>query len=253
MKVFTTRRPVARGFVQQEDWSAEAHEVLGQFNGALSPEQLPLEDFDNTKMKDNTSADGEVYNTTAKATNATALRMPTALYATTQSAVTNFSGYSPPSTPSAGILGPAQKTYATNSNEWAPGWNKLSKYIDLGVYLSLPMLDGVVKGGAIADIEFYYGDAAVYGLASSLTGANWRYELGVFLDGIIIARTGLFPPRRHTHCLPFSFPAATRRSVIDVRWRGIYDGAGSDKDYAWASDSAIKFTNTSLWCMNRYR
>ena len=252
-KVFTQRRPVARGFVQQEDWAQEAHEVLGEFNGALSSEQLPLEDFDHTKLKDNTSADGEVYSTPSGATDATALRLPTALYATSQSAVTDFNGYTPPSTPGAGILGPAQKTFATNSNDWAPGWNRLAKYITKGVYLSMPMLDGVVKGAAIADIEFYYGDATVYGLASSLTGADWRYELGVFLDGTLIARTGLFPPRRHTHCLPFSFPTSTRRSVVDVRWRGIYDGAGSNQDYAWVSDSAIKFLNTSVWAMNRFR
>lgn len=252
-KVFTTRRPVARGFVQQEDWAQEAHEVLAEFNGALAAEQLPLEDFDHTKFKDNTSADGEVFNTPSGATDATAVRMPTALYATTQSAVTDFNGYTPPSTPGAGILGPAQKTYATNGNDWAPGWNRLSKYISKGVFLSMPMRDGMVKGCAIADIEFYYGDATVYGLASSLTGSGWRYELGVFLDGNLLARTGMFPPRRHTHTLPFSFPTSTRRSQVDVRWRGIFDGAGSNQDYAWVSDSAIKFLNTSLWAMNRYR
>ncbi len=169
MRVFTQRRPVARGFAQHEDWSQEAHEVLGEFNGALSSEQLPLEDFDHTKLKDNTSADGEVYSTPSGATNATAVRLPTALYARSQSAVTDFNGYTPPSTPGAGILGPAQKTYATNSNDWAPGWNRLAKYIAPGVYLSIPMLDGVVKGAAIADIEFYYGDATVYGLASAVT------------------------------------------------------------------------------------
>ena len=255
-KVFTNKQPVARGFVNAEDFSQEAHESLSEFNGALGPEQLPMGRFDSTRFVANANIASEVFSSPGGASSAVATRMPTALYAITKSNVTDLTGYDPPDGGAGGltgILGPAQKTYATNSNDWAPGWNKLSDYIDLGVYLSVPARAGMIKGAAIADIEFYYGDAAVYGLGSALTGANWRYELGVFLDGVLIARSGLFAPRRHTHHLNFSFPSANRRAVIDVRWRGYFDGAGTNQNYSWVSDSAIKFLNTQLWVMNRYR
>ena len=253
-KVFTQKKVVARGFVQADDINQEAHETMAEFNGALGPEQLPMGRFDGDSFVANENITTLVYTSPGGAQSAVATRMPTATYATTKSNVTDLTGYDPPGGGgNTGILGPAQKTYATNSNDWAPGWNKLSDYIALGVYLKLPTRDGMVKGAAMVDVEFYYGDASIYGLGSALTGAEWRYELGVFLDGKLIARTGEFGPRRHTHHLNFAFPSANRNSTIDVRWRGKYDGAGTSQAYGWVSDSNIKFLNTSLWVLNRYR
>jgi hypothetical protein len=255
-KTFTQRALLARDFACEEDYNEEARAALAEFNGQLSPEQLPYGTFDATRFTPNLSVDGLAYTEPDGTATGLAVQMPTQFYAVTQSDITDFNGYSPPDpTPllSTGILGPAQKTYDTNSNDWQPGWNKASDYINKGVYLSIPAREGMLKGCAVADLEFYFGDQSVYGLGSALSGGAWRHEIGVFVDDVLVARSGKMPGRRHSYCLPFAIPVPGRRIIVDVRWRANFDGAGTSLGYAWVSNSSLKITNTILYVRNQYR
>lgn len=253
-KVFTEHGVEARAFVTADSQNEEAHATAGSFNGSLGSEQLPFGAFDADSFVANASMVSEVYTGPNGSIGAETARMPTAQFASIKSSISDLNGYAPPGGGlTAGILGPAAKSYATNASDWQPGWNRLSDYVAKGVYLSMPCREGMLKGGASVDVEFYFGDNSVYGIGSGLAGSEWRYELGVFVDGILVARTGEFSPRRHTHHIVFSHPCPGRRVVVDVRWRGKYDGAGTNNGYSWVSDSQIKITNTSLWLMNRSR
>jgi hypothetical protein len=253
MKVFTKRIHTATQYALAEDYNQEARNLQDSFNGGIGGEQLPFAGFSEDKFSQGDDYDGVVATTPAGATGGAGQRLPTQTYAITQSDITDLEGFEPAGGLTHGILGPAAKTYATNSSDWQPGWNRLSEYIDDGVYLQMPVGLGTLKGAAIVDFEFYLGDASAYGLASALAGGNWRHQIGVFVNGVLVARSGKMPCRRHSYCLPFAIPVSAGTVTVDVRWEADYDGAGVGNDYSWVSDTALRVYNTTLWVRNQTR
>ena len=256
MKTFTQRAIGARNFTQAEDYNAEGNAIAGEFNGSIGGQQLPYDSVPAAAFSLGDNLDGTIETTPAGASTGLGQRKPTQTYAITQTAISDFAGFDFPDTTgltSNNILGPPSKTYVTNGSEWGPGWNRFSAYIDKGVFLKLPCKTGILKGNAIVDFEFYYGEKSIYGLASGLAGGNWRWQVGVFVDGVLVAATGKMPPRRHTVCLPFAHPVPTRSIEIDVRWLANYDGAGSAQDYAFVADTVLRSYNHTLWVRNQYR
>jgi hypothetical protein len=250
VKAFTPRRAKARDFLQAEDINANGRAIGNTYNGNLSGEQLPYEAFTEAVFTAGDVYDSTYKTTVAGAATGTAQRKPSQTYATTQSAITTFNTV--PSGLSSPILGPPAKTY-TLSTDVQPGWNALKDHLSTGVYLSGPVLQGMIKGVAMVDFEFYQGDKSAYGLASGLSGASWRHRLGVFVDGVLIASTGTYSPRRHTHCIPFAIPVSTRTIEVDIRFIVKYDGPGVVEDYIITSDDVLNIYNTSLYLRNVYR
>ncbi len=254
MKVFTQRSVNARNFCQAEDYNNESSEIVGEFNGLLAGQQVPYASVTADKFTLGTNLDGSVKTTPAGASNGVAQQKPTQLFAITQTSISDFAGFDfPEFSPLTNILGPPSKTYATNSTEWGPGWNRYSAFIADGVYLSVPVRTGILKGCALVDFEFYEGEQGHYGAGSGLVGKSWTWEIGVFVDGVLTAKTGPMSPRRHTVCLPFARPVPHRRIEIDVRWRANYDGIGVTGDYSFVSDTALRSYNHTLWIRNQYR
>tara|TARA_R110002020_G_scaffold48630_2_gene138459 strand:- start:700 stop:1077 length:378 start_codon:yes stop_codon:yes gene_type:complete len=122
-----------------------------------------------------------------------------------------------------------------------------------GVFLRFDARSGVVKGAALVDFEFYLGDASSYGLGAAPTGGQWRWQVGLFVDGVLVARSGRYPPRRHSIHLPFSLEVPTRKIQIDLRWNADYDGAGVANAYSFVADSVLRVYNSTLWIRNQYR
>lgn len=256
MKTFTRRAIEARNFAQAEDYNAEGNAIAGEFNGAIGGQQLPYDSAPPAAFSLGDDLDSAIATTPAGASTGLGQRKPTQTYAITQTAISDFTGFDfpdPSALTSNGILGPPSKTYDTNSSEWGPGWNRYSAFIDKGVFLRLPCKTGILKGIAIVDFEFYYGEASIYGAGSGLEGGGWRWQVGVFVDGVLTAATGKMPPRRHTVCLPFARPVPTRTIEVDVRWLANYDGAGAAQNYAWVSDTVLRSYNHTLWVRNQYR
>ena len=255
MKVFTTTKPAARAFVHADDVRDEGRRLARTFNGGLGPEQLPYEAFGSDKFVAPVNIDSTVKTTPAGAATGTASRLMSQSFAITQTAITNLAGFSPPDggAGNAGILGPPSASYATNSSTWGPGWNRFSDTMTKGVYLGFDARAGVVKGAALCDFEFYLGDASSYGLGAAPTGGQWKWQVGVFLDGVLVARSGRYSPRRHTIHLPFALAVPTRPVVADVRWLATYDGAGVANAYTFVADTVLRVYNATLWMRNQYR
>ncbi len=255
MKTFTQRAFIDKNFAQSEDYNDEAWAIGAAFNGNLSGEQLPYASVSDPSFSLGDNLDAQVRTTPAGAVNGVCQRKPTQLYAVTQTDISNFTGFSFPGKDAAwsGILGPPSSTYNTNSSAWGPGWNRFSDQVADGVYLSLPLYGGKLKGCALVDFEFYYGDNDSYGVGSGITGGQWRWRVGVFVDSALVAVSGKLPPRRHSLCLPFAIDAPARRVTVDVRWSANYDGAGSTNNYTYTADTALRSYNHTLWVRNQYR
>jgi len=241
-KVYTQQLPVSRDFVKAEDYNEEARNLLAEFNGQLDAQQMPLSSFDATRFSQGADIDASI-------TNGTGQVLPSSLYARTTTAITAM-GQSVGATNN--ILGPPSKVYETGASEWQPGWNALSLYMASGVKLSIPAQEGTLKGTAITDVAFYLGDKANM-VGSGVVGNSWRVEIGVFVDNVLVARTGYQPPKRHSYCLPFAIPVPTRPITIDIRWRGLYDGLGPNAAYYYVSDTNVSIYNSTLWVRNQYR
>lgn len=255
MKIFTQRQVVARDFAQAEDYNDEGRKLAGVFNGGLAGQQLPYASVTDAHASLGDNLDGLVFTTPAGLSTGRAQRKPTQLFAVTQTTINNFTGFAFPGATTnslTGILGPPSKTYTTNSTEWGPGWNRYSNFIDKGVYLSVPCTTGMLKGIAVVDFEFYAGEQTAYGVGSGIEGAQWRWQVGIFVDDVLTAKTGEMPPRRHTVCLPFARPVPTRRIEVDVRWLATYDGAGVSNPYTYVADTALRSYNHSLYIRNQY-
>lgn len=252
MKTFTQRVIDARNFAQSEDYNQEAGPVTATFSGGLQGQQLPYDSVDETVVSLGENLDSVCYTTTGGIANGIAQRKATQTYAITQTLINDFEGFDPPTGGPAltGILGPPSYTYATNSSGWGPGWNRYSDVIADGVFLSLPMRRGMLKGCAIVDFEFYLGDLDAYGL-SGLAGGDWRWQIGVFVDGVLTAKTGEMPCRRTTVVLPFATPVPGRRVEVDVRWKANYDGAGQSNSYSYVADTVLRSFNHTLWIRNQ--
>lgn len=255
MKVYTTRTATPRAFVDAELLQDEGRRVARTMNGGVGAEQLPYEGFTSSKFSLPVNIDARVDTTPGGASTGTGSTLMSQIFAITQTNITDLEGFDPPDggVPKTGILGPPSAEYATNSSAWGPGWNKLSESVSDGVYLRWDSRAGVVKGAALVDFEFYLGDQTNYGLASAPTGDQWRWQVGVFLDGVLLARSGKYPPRRHTVHLPFCLPVPSRSVAIDVRWSATYDGAGTTNNYAFVSDTKLRVYNSTLWIRNVYR
>jgi len=255
MKVFTSRSAVPRAFVDAQLLQDEGRNIARTMNGGLGGEQLPFEGFTADKFAAPVNVDSRVKTTPAGATAGQGSLLMSQTFAITKTNITDLEGFQPPDggVGITGILGPPSAEYATNSSAWGPGWNPLTETMSDGVYLRFDARAGVVKGAALVDFEFYLGDASAYGLGSAPTGADWRWQVGIFLDGVLIARSGKFPPRRQTMHIPFSFPVPSRSVALDVRWSANYDGAGAPNAYAYVSDTKLRIYNATLWMRNQHR
>ena len=149
-KIYTQELPVARDFVKAEDYNGEARNILAEFNGQLDAQQLPMQSFDETRFSQGTDIDASITNGTGQA-------LPSSLYARTSTAITAFNQDVGTTND---ILGPPSKVYDTGASEWQPGWNSLSLYMSSGVKLEIPAQEGTLKGCAITDVAFYFGDKA---------------------------------------------------------------------------------------------
>jgi len=255
MKVFSTYPPAPRAFVDAQLLQDEGRRIARTMNGGVGSEQMPYESISADKFVAPADIDSTVRTTPAGATTATASELASQIFAITQTDIVDLAGFNPPDggAGNTGILGPPSASYQTNSSAWGPGWNRLSDTVAEGVYLQWPARAGVVSGALLVDWEFYLGDASSYGLGAAPTGSQWRWQVGVFVDGVLVARSGRYPPRRHTVHLPFTVPVPSRSVVVDVRWQASYDGAGTSNAYSYSADTVLRVYNASLWIRNQYR
>ena len=250
-KTWTQRNPKARDFTKAEDYNAEARGIMAQFNGNIGSQQLPMNAFTEDKFDDGDDLDSATATRPDGTAEGTCQRLPSQTYARVSSTLAAFTSGN-----TSTILAPSAAVYDNTTNYWPPGFIPLSNKINKGVYLRVPCQGGILKGCAMVDIEYYLGDKGQYDGGSPGTPVgqtDWRFELAVFVDNILVMRTSMHQCQRHTFALPFAVPVPARDVVVDVRWRAKYNGDGATGQYELVADTSVKFYNTTLWCRNVYR
>lgn len=156
--------------------------------------------------------------------------------------------------------------------EWSVGWNAFEAAATptdrSGFVLEFTAQEGMLKGEAVVDFEhrqsyYLYGFTAPHALPQ--TGFNVRDqhtgELGVFVNDVLVARTGpvWIACGRHTYTVPWATPVRSGAVKVDVRWLIDYRNVkkvfapgttyfvGVNQVYPVAVHSRL------LWCRNQFR
>ena len=253
MKTFTVIDPIARDYATPEAINLEASGILAQFNGALSSDQLPYEGTSRARIApsvrsnvdskpDGSNADG------------IGVAMATQAYYHTVSALDSFS-WDRDVDPAVSVLGPPRVELASDESTWASGIVPLSSLLDDGVFLRFPTKEGFLRGNAAVDLEYFFVSTSGSGFTGNY-GADWRWQIYVFVDNVMVATTGPQPAgRRRTVNLPFSIsvPAKDAREV-DIRFSATFNGAGeSIAGITTVERATVRLYNTQLFCRHQYR
>jgi len=128
---------------------------------------------------------------------------------------------------------------------WNKGWNRLSVFGSAfdNFPLTFDCEEGMLTGEATIDWEhgnqvysvLIQDDPPINGARAR--GSDWWTEWGVFVNGILVARSGYIYPRRHTTRIPYSIPVGSQQVTIDVRciinsWEPSGHGGGG----GWSAD-----------------
>lgn len=110
------------------------------------------------------------------------------------------------------------------TDDWSKGWNPLSYYSGFEDWdLVFDAREGMLVGCVTVDWQHgtdqllvSSGDPPIN--FSSPRGHDWVSEWGVFVNDVLVARSGFIPPKRHTTELPFSIPCGSQTVKVDCRW-----------------------------------
>lgn len=255
-KTYSKRYFEARNYTNSEGYNDEASNVLAEFNGKLSAEQLPYETIEkenfvsNSRISVDSQPDGS-------AQAGIGIVMPTQAIYKVASELDTFTWdrLSPSGSGPVSVLGPPLASFTSTASSWTSGINSLSQNISQGSFLRFVSKEGMLRGTATVDIEYFFVSSSGTGFSGNY-GAGWRWQLYVFVNDEMVATTGPQPAgRRRTAQLPFSIPVASQDAInVDVRWSATFDGAGlSAADIKTVQEATIRFYNCQLWCRNQYR
>ena len=111
-----------------------------------------------------------------------------------------------------------------HTDYWERGWNELSLFSGFSSWpLEFEAQSGMLVGALTVDwqhgtdmllVSTEVGDETIN--FSSPRGADWVSQWGVFVNGVLVGRTGEMPPRRHTTHIPFSIPCNQGPIVINA-------------------------------------
>ena len=141
-------------------------------------------------------------------------------------------------------------------DDWSRGWNKLSNLTSWNNFdLQFRAEEGMLSG--CANIDWQHGTDTLLCQSgdpvinfSGERGEDWWTDWGVFVNDVLVARSGKIPPKRHTTQLPFSIPVGSVGVSIDIRWQS------NISDYATIGlphGSELLIFSAETWCRNTYR
>ena len=103
---------------------------------------------------------------------------------------------------------------------WRRGFNNISELTDYeNFYSEFDAKQGMLTGQVTVDWEHGVNVFFISALAKRVA-YGWKQwsEWGVFVNNVLVARSGPIYPRRHTTCIPFSVPVGSQNVRIDVRF-----------------------------------
>ena len=206
-RTYTTRTLLDKGQVKEEDFNSEVQGALQEFNGQLDGHQLPINTIKNTHLKQPTTS-----------TDYASLDGTYSSYMTTQ-------GYHQ----SEWVQGESAISIQYNNTLYAGnGWIRLSSLQSQygsdkgGAQITFDALEGMLAGCAVIDFNWFAGEAKKHnevGTNYYLYGLDQTIEWGVFVDNVLVSKSGNIWPRRMTLNLPYSVPISSKPVTVDIRFR----------------------------------
>jgi len=240
MKTFTDIPIAQNQAVKPETVNNNFEKYLNEWNGNLNGNNMPVFSV----QDDNVQGAKPAFTSIANVTKFFADLQTQGYYKVRRSS--SFEGNTDVWTP---IL-----TLDLKTDDWSKGWNRLQYYSGFEDFsLNFSSTEGMLVGCAI--IDWQHGtDALLVNLDeinfSSARGHDWTSEWGVFVNDVLVGRTGVISPQRHTTEIPFSIPCGSQNIKIDVRWISVisdYNTLGQPHGSEFVVYSA------EIWCRNVYR
>lgn len=143
-----------------------------------------------------------------------------------------------------------------DQDSWSKGFNILTQFTDFEDFpLVFEAKEGMLVGCATIDWEHgtqVFNVAVGEGFAARSRGFDWWTEWGVFVNNVLVARSGQIYPRRHTTQIPFAIPCGSQQITVDVRFITITNRAPGGPSLDTTSSNFNLFS-AEIWCRNEYR
>lgn len=250
-KTYTVVIKEPKNIASNEDWNNEASNILSEFNGQLSADNLPYEDITTSRFV----APSRVINIPTKPDETQLLGVgwvgSTQSYYRTNTTLSTFTWDRDVANPNL-ILGPPIFNMSSGQLNWGTSIYPLSNAYNEGVFLRIPTKEGMLHGVAVIDVEYYGFSRTVEG-GTGNWGTEGRVQLYVFVNDIMVATTGPQPAgKRQTYSLSFATPiGSSETTTIDIRASATFD---VDSPYgSFPDDAVVSFYNSELWVRNQFR
>jgi hypothetical protein len=256
-KTYTEHNFRARDHLTSEDHNSETRNWVSEFNGQLDAQQLPYTSFASTTFTDGIVMDG-AFDTKpdgSRQVGVGQINATQAHYSVQSNITADTWERAPDDAPGVTIMGPPAKAFLSTSGEWSSGINPLSLDIDDGVFMRIPTREGMLRGMAQIDVEYMLVRQTTGGAAGTY-GNDWRWQVFVFVDNLMVATSGPQPAgKRKSIYLPFSVPVPTKDNVeIDIRWAASFDDPWVASATVSLDDpGTVNFFNSHIYVRNQAR
>ncbi len=143
-----------------------------------------------------------------------------------------------------------------DTDSWSKGFNILTQFPDFETFpLTFEAKEGQLVGCATIDWEHGTNVFSVNidGLnVGRSRGFDWFTEWGVFVNNVLVARSGQIYPRRHTTQIPFTIPCGSQAVTVDVRFIAITNRAANSPNFTTDSTDFNIFS-AEIWIRNDFR
>lgn len=239
------------GQLKDDDFNAEMQGFVQEFNGALDQHQLPLQSFDHRHL-----AQPTVGTTFSTVDGTYSSYMTSQSYHQSEWVVT--------------AVDPSMQYNNVLYTGWT--WTKLQalqlqsaglQSATGGAEISFDALEGMLVGNAVIDFNWFCGEATIT-VDGASTSANYGdesvIEWGVFIDDVLVSKSGFIWPRRITIDLPFNTPVSSKPVIIDIRFRAQFIDPAAKAAAGGVVISTnvtniqlLKYMGGCLWVRNQYR
>lgn len=237
-RVFTKGPQGSGDIVLSQPQNEEINQSAAELNGGLDQNNMPLISVSRAKMV-------VPVTTTVASPNQTSIVYQSQAYYFTEES--------------------ANQTIITKDS-WSVGWNKfevLASAADIdGFFLDFQSVEGMLKGETCLDLSMRQSYKLIRsgGVDYSRITDNHEGEIGVFVNDVLVARTGpiWLSCGRHSYVLPYACAIGSGPCHVDVRWRiefkneyyPTFPTTGTNEMELVAS---LKINNRLTWCRNEFR
>lgn len=243
-KTFTDKPLHRFDQVKTDNITTNLDKYLDEINGGLDANNLPVDSVGKTNLRNpvtTSSSGGDV--------DKFSIEMPTQSY---HEAVRDYNSANTPG--AVDIYDPIFEV-DLDTDFYGAGFNPLQEldqyFVDFP--LQFEAKEGMLLGCAVLDWE--HGNQ-VYDVSQGPRGRgnDWWTEIQVYVNNVVVARSGRIMPKRHTTQLPFAVACGSQPITIDIRVKinNWYVSGGPGAAGTWIA-TPFKVFSARTWCRNQYR